>query len=392
MAPPADFPMPDFMKAGVDADFLRDFQTLAQQSWDAWLRQQPTSTGTGGPSFAAAPNAAAGNEVLDRTLAGLKGYFEWMQGVTAGAAGVPGADWQQQVQQLFGGAQQPFAQAFQHIDGAGTEGAGGNWHSWLQGMPAPGVAASGPPPAFGQDREQQMQRQALAAAMLESMQANARYQALIQRANTQGVQKLQDKLAEHAEPGRQIESLKALYDLWVDAAEEAYAEIALTNEFREAYGAMANSQMRTRRLQQQQTEQLCQQWGLPTRREMDTLGERLQQVRREVRASRVSQSVTAANEIADLRREVAELRRQLAGADVKPVSASRSGTRKAPKKASAKTSRLAVKKAETAKPTTTGKAVAKKSTTTSARKPAGKRAAAVRKSSATRTPAPRKRK
>jgi polyhydroxyalkanoate synthesis regulator phasin len=65
----------------------------------------------------------------------------------------------------------------------------------------------------------------------------------------------------------------------------------LTDEFREAYGAMANSQMRVRSLQQQQTEQLCQQWGLPTRREMDTLGERLQQVRREARASRASAAV-----------------------------------------------------------------------------------------------------
>jgi hypothetical protein len=355
------------------------------------LRQQPVSTGVGGsPSFAAAPNAAAGNEVLDRTLAGLKSYFEWMQGVTAGAAGVPGADWQQQVQQLFGGAQQPFAQAFQHIDGAGMEGFAGKWHSWLQGMQPADTLASGPTPAFGQDREQQMQRQALAAATLESMQASARYQALIQRANTQGMQKLQDKLAEHAEPGRQIESLKALYDLWVDAAEEAYAEIALTDEFRESYGAMANSQMRVRSLQQQQTEQLCQQWGLPTRREMDTLGERLQQVRREARASRAGTTVDHSKEITDLRRELAELRRQLAGAEMKPVPARRSAAKKAPAKAAAKTSRLAVKKAATAKPGATKKTAAKKSAPAAPRKSAGKPAA--RKSSTTRTPAPRKRK
>lgn len=390
MAPPADFQMPDFLKPGIDADFLRDFQTLAQQSWDAWLRQQSASTGAGNPSFGAAPNAAAGNEVLDRTLAGLKSYFEWMQGVTAGAAGVPGADWQQQVQQLFGGAQQPFAQAFQHIDGAGMEGFAGKWHSWLQGMQPADAMASGPTPAFGQDREQQMQRQALAAAMLESMQASARYQALIQRANTQGMQKLQDKLAEHAEPGRQIESLKALYDLWVDAAEEAYAEIALTEEFREAYGAMANCQMRVRSLQQQQTEQLCQQWGLPTRREMDTLGERLQQVRREARASRAGTAVDRSEEIADLRREVAELRRQWAAAGVKPVPAGRSTAKKATAKAAAKTSRLAVRKAATAKPVAAKKAAVKRSAPPASRKPTGK--PAVRKSSTTRTPAPRKRK
>jgi polyhydroxyalkanoate synthesis regulator phasin len=257
-------------------------------------------------------------------------------------------------------------------------------------MPVPDIAASGPIPAFGQDREQQMQRQALASAVLESMQASARYQALIQRANTQGVQKLQDKLAEHAEPGRQIESLKALYDLWVDAAEEAYAEIALSDEFREAYGAMANSQMRLRSLQQQQAEQLCQQWGLPTRREMDTLGERLQQLRREARASRANQA--AANEIADLRRQVAELRRQLAGADAKPAPVKRSAAKKPPAKAARKTSRLAVKKAGSAKPATTRTTATAKAAASSTQKPAGKRSAAVRKPSTARTSAPRKRK
>lgn len=392
MAPPADFQMPDFLKPGIDADFLRDFQTLAQQSWDAWLRQQSATTGAGNPSFAAAPNAAAGNEVLDRTLAGFKSYFEWMQGMTAGASGVPGTDWQQQVQQLFGGAQQPFAQAFQHIDGAGFEGFAGKWHSWLQGMQPAETMATGPTPAFGQDREQQMQRQALAAAMLESIQASARYQALIQRANTQGMQKLQDKLAEHAEPGRQIESLKALYDLWVDAAEEAYAEIALTDEFREAYGALVNSQMRVRSLQQKQTEQLCQQWGLPTRREMDTLGERLQQVRREARTSRAAAAVDHSKEIADLRREVDELRHQLAAAKVKPASIRRPAAKKASTKAAGKASRLAVKKAATAKPGVTKKAsAAAKSATPAARKPADKRSAAASKSSTARKPAARKR-
>jgi polyhydroxyalkanoate synthesis regulator phasin len=392
MAPQADFLKPDFLKAGIDADFLRDFHALAQQSWDAWLRQQ---SAPGGASFSAAPNSAAGNEVLDRTLAGLKGYFEWMQGMTAGAAGGHGTDWQQQVQQLFGGVQQPFAQAFQHIDGAGAGAGGGgaNWHSWLQGMPFSDAVASGPVPAFGQDREQQMQRQAMAAAMLESMQASARYQALIQRANTQGVQKLQDKLAEHAEPGRQIESLKALYDLWVDAAEEAYAEIALTDEFREVYGAMVNSQMRLRHLQQRQTEQLCQQWGVPTRSEISSLGERLQQVRREVRAFHAQTPADHSKEIADLRREMAELRRKFAGTGARSASTRQPAAKKSTAKAAARKPGSAVKKAATAKPGATKKvAVAGKSARPPATKNvAGNRASRGRKP-ATTAAAPRKRK
>jgi hypothetical protein len=120
------------------------------------------------------------------------------------------------------------------------------------------------------------------------------------------MQRLQDKLAQHAEPGRQIESLKALYDLWVDASEEAYAEIALTDEFRAAYGGMVNTQMQVRQLQQKYTEALCLQLGIPTRSEVASLGKRLQAVRRELRA-RDDAAATAVGEINALRRELAAL-------------------------------------------------------------------------------------
>ena len=280
----------DFIKD----DFIRNYQALAQQSWDAWARQmQQPQQPAQNPFFTPATTATAGNETLERTLAGLKGYFDWMQGVAAGSSTPPGGDWQQQLQQLFGGAGQPFAQAFGGIDSTGAEGFARQWQTWMQAAQQhPGFgdlagaqgAASGPTPAFGQNREQQMQQQDMAAAILASMQASARYQTLIQRANSHGMERLQDKLAQHAEPGRQIESIKGLYDLWIDAAEEAYAEIALSNEFREVYGDMVNTQMRVRQLQLKQTEKICQELGVPTRSEVSSLGERLQAMRRELAA------------------------------------------------------------------------------------------------------------
>lgn len=281
--PMSDFLQPDFMKT----DFMRNYQALGQQSWDAWVRQlQPQAAAN--PFFTPPAAPASGSDTLERTLAGLKGYFDWMQGIAAGgAAGQPG-DWRQQVQQLFGGASQPFAQAFGGIDSAAAQGFAQQWQAWMQAAQHGGfgdlLKTHGPTPAFGMNREQQMQQQVMAEAVLASFQASARYQALIQRANAQGMERLQNKLSEHAEPGRQIESLKALYDLWVDAAEEAYAEIALSDEFRQVYGDMVNTQMRARQMQQQQTEQMCQQLGMPTRSEVSSVGERLQALRRELAA------------------------------------------------------------------------------------------------------------
>ena len=370
-------------------DFIRDYQTLARQSWDAWARQlqQPPAAHPFAPAAAQA-QASAGNDALERTLAGLKSYFEWMQGAAAGGVGTPSSDWRQQLQQLFGGASQPLAQAFSGIDGAGAEGFTRLWQAWMQAAQQPGVfgdlaGSHGATPAFGLNREQQMLQQDMLAAVTESLQTSARYQALIQRANAQGMERLQDKLAEHAEPGRQIDSLKALYDLWVDAAEEAYAEIALTEEFREVYGAMVNTQMRVRQLQQQQTEQLCQQLGVPTRSEVSSLGERLQALRRELRAGKAAAAKDHTGDIAELQRELATLRQRLAA--VKPAATG---------PARAKPSRSAVKKSVSKPRPAAAKKSLAKATPTAAHQPAAGKAAAV---SRTRTPTvapakPRKRK
>ncbi len=323
-------------------DFIKDYQALAQQSWDAWTRQlQPSPAAN---PFAPSPAPAAGNDTLERTLAGLKGYFDWMQAAASGGAAQPATDWHQQLQQMFGGASQPFTQAFGGIDSAAAEGFARQWQAWMQAARHSGFAdvagAQGPTPAFGLNREQQMQQQALAIALTTSIQAIARYQELIQRANTQGMQRLQDKLAE---PGRQVDSLKALYDLWVDASEEAYAEIALSDEFCDVYGEMADTQMRVRQLQQQQTEQMCQQLGMPTRSEVSSLGERLQALRREFRASHQSgASADHADEIMALHRELAALKRQLANGRTAASAPKKSAPAKsaaAAKKAPAKATR-----------------------------------------------------
>lgn len=299
--------------ADPTSDFLRDYQTLARQSWDAWTRQMQQSATPQNVFQQGSGATASASDTLERTLDGLKGYLDWMQGTTATAA-TPGADWQQQMQQWFGGANQPFAHAFAGIESAGAQGFARQWQEWLQAMQHAGLgggaAPSAPTPAFGMDREQQMQQQALTQAMLASAQATARYQALLQRAGAQGLQRLQDKLAQHAEPGRQIDSLKGLYDLWVDASEEAYAEIVLTDEFRTAYGEMVNAQMQVRRLQHKYTEALCLQLGIPTRSEVSSLGQRLQAVRRELRAGS-GKSTAPLAEVNALRRELDALKRQL---------------------------------------------------------------------------------
>jgi polyhydroxyalkanoate synthesis regulator phasin len=189
----------------------------------------------------------------------LKNYFGWVQGLTPNG--------------MAGATVPPMANPFASWNPANAATA---WSS--AGLD--GLRELLQTPAFGYTREQQAQQQELARAMLDYQQASARYQQLIARAQTEGAARMQRKLAES---GTAAPSLKAMYDLWVDAVEEAYEEIALSDEFREAYGALTNTQMRVRQLQQQQIEHGCREVGLPTRSEVDTLGQRVQELRRELR-------------------------------------------------------------------------------------------------------------
>lgn len=301
-----------------------DFEALGRQVWEAWGRQW-------GAGAAPSPAPAQPFPGMD----GLKGYLDWMQQAAASMAG------------QGGGYVPPHMPPFV------------GWN-----MPG-GVPSFGPEawrglldtPAFGYTREQQAQQQAWLRALLDHQQASARYQELIARAQVQGAERLRQKLAE---PGFQAESLKAMYDLWVDAVEEAYAEIALSDEFREAYAAQGNTQMRVRQLQQQQMEQWCREVGLPTRSEVATLGQRLQELRRELRRMQPSHDANASASVGD----------ESAQATGRPAPASRAGGARSTAKA-AKATR-AVEAARVVKPTKATKAskAAKASKTAKATKAA----------------------
>ena len=141
-------------------------------------------------------------------------------------------------------------------------------------------------PAFGAGREHQERLQALAAHMVELQDATARYSALMLQAQREALPRFEERLAGRDAPGRRIESARALFDLWIDAAEEAYAGVALSEEFRRAYGRLVNAQMQVRAGVQRLVEDACAQLGMPTRSELDGAHRKIVQLEREVRALR----------------------------------------------------------------------------------------------------------
>jgi poly[(R)-3-hydroxyalkanoate] polymerase subunit PhaE len=338
-------------------EWMDQWQALSRQYWNAWQDLSREAGAAAGKDPSARPwhegfeqwsrmfaGSGKQGETIERVLASAKTFTAFMQSMlqaaTAGGSATNFTDALRNGFNMPGAAgmfTNPVATALREISGQGVKG----FQEMMERL-APG----GDPmaelkswlrvPAFGFLREHQEHYQKMAAALVDYQEQNGRYNALILKSSQRAFEKFESKLAAREEPGRQIDSLRALYDLWVDAAEESYAEIALSPEFREVYGALVNAQMRVRSQMQQEVERIATDFGMPTRSELDSIGQRLHDLRREVRnGGRGEASGDLAREVDRLRREVASLK---AAVDAKPA-ASRQAAPTKPAAAPAKTPR-----------------------------------------------------
>jgi class III poly(R)-hydroxyalkanoic acid synthase PhaE subunit len=315
-------------------EWMDQWQALSRQYWNAWQDLTREASASAGAGPAAAPwhegfeqwsrmfaGAGKQSETIERVLASAKSFTQFAEAMVAAATqGNAGAmpNWGDALRNFkmpggMPGFGNPLGGALGEISGQGVK----SFEQLMKNF-TPGLFGAGADPmqeakswlrvpAFGFLREHQEHYQKMASAFVDYQEQNARYNALILKASQRGFGLFESKLAAREEPGRQIDSLRALYDLWVDAMEEAYAEIALSPEFRDVYGALVNAQMRVRSQIQQEVERIATDFGMPTRSELDSIGQRLHDLRRELR-----NGGGRANVSADLRREIDRLKREVA--------------------------------------------------------------------------------
>jgi polyhydroxyalkanoate synthase subunit PhaE len=298
-----------------------DFGALAQQYWNAVSEAVRSAGGATKPqdpwqaTMDAWSQLAGGrqrndaSDAVERFSAQARQWLSMMQqvagqfaGQSASAQEIAGA-WKE----AMGAGANPFASLFSEMTGRGQSGFD-QWYQqvapMLNGMLGGGMLGGGMrdggmfaglrqqgisalhTPAFGLHREHQERWQALAEAQLELQQANDAYNALMLEAGRDAFERFERKLAERSEPGRQLQSARALFDLWIDAAEEAYAEIALSAGFRKAYGALVNAQMRMRAGIQREIELIGNLLGMPGRTEVDAAHRRIADLERQIRRLR----------------------------------------------------------------------------------------------------------
>ena len=285
-----------------------DFEALARRYWDMWGDAARTATPAASGFGAMGPmgglqgfrdamdgwtrNVGAGssgaNDVLGHFNRQSQHWYGQMQQVAAQFAGqnhnardvaevwrkLIGGNGSELFQSLFDGMQGPGMQQLQQWSDAAAP--------WLQSMQKEAATTLGMP-TFGFAREHQERLQGMARAQMDWQQALGAYHALLGKVSQDAFSRFESKLIDREEPGRQIGSVRALFDLWVDAAEEAYAESALSLEYRHTYGTLVNAQMRLRNAMQSIIEQNATSLGLPGRTELDSAHRKIADLERLLR-------------------------------------------------------------------------------------------------------------
>lgn len=193
-------------------------------------------------------------------------------------------------------------------------------------------------PGIGYSREMQEKIQ-------ELMKLGAIYhdnylenQTVMNQLSQDALELMREKILRMSQKGEEFDSMRQIYDLWVESNEKVYADYAFTDEYSELNGRLINSQMAFMKLSQEVNEDILTAMNMPTNRAINELERRQYELRKTVK--------TLEAEIKSLKESISENK---SSTKSKPAS---SASRKAAKKKVSK-KKVVTKKA-------TGKKVAKK--------------------------------
>ena len=155
--------------------------------------------------------------------------------------------------------------------GAASGGGAGQAFAW------PGM------PALGPTRERQESMERLGRVALRYQQALANFSQLLGKVSGEAVERLAKRVAKRAQSNQPIDSFRAMYDLWVESGEEAFAAAAHGADFARAQSELNDALMELKGEQHKQVEDWARSLDLPTRTELNTVLKRVNTLRRRVR-------------------------------------------------------------------------------------------------------------
>lgn len=160
-------------------------------------------------------------------------------------------------------------------------------------------------PGVGYTRESQEQAQEGIKLWNNYQKVNMEYNHAMTAVSLKALDTMRMKIIDMAEHGKEINSLREIYDLLVDCGEEAYAEFTHTEVFSDLCGRLTNALMAVKQHGRNIVDEIQSALNMPTRRGMSTLQKRQQDMRRENKET--------SRKIEHMQDEIAALKKSMPG-------------------------------------------------------------------------------
>lgn len=126
-------------------------------------------------------------------------------------------------------------------------------------------------PGLGYTREQQENLQKGMSLWKVYQKAISRYEAALTAISMDANKELKRYLYDYIDEKKRIESLREIYDKWIEVNEQKYGEYVTTDEHSLLYGELINSLMRVKQFVNKNMDELLQLMNLPTQDTMNTV-------------------------------------------------------------------------------------------------------------------------
>lgn len=165
------------------------------------------------------------------------------------------------------------------------------WRTVMQPSAAwtPGAGVKDAAPQFaalGLTRERQEAWQKFSRLLAQYQELQTQLAAQWVKIGADTTQKFTERVSATgaAAPGGATASIKSLYDLWIECAEEVYGGVAHSPEYCRLIAELANSSNAVRAEQQRELESWARQFDLPTRAEVNSLHQQVKELRAQLRS------------------------------------------------------------------------------------------------------------
>jgi class III poly(R)-hydroxyalkanoic acid synthase PhaE subunit len=347
--------------------FSEDWLEIQRKYWDGWTEMSRKALGTEDDATRAWESALdhwwkalspatpdAAKEFMERMIDQGKVFFRLAETFVPGAGVGSGTNaWSalnktlEDLQGSFSGSLQDSGDAL-HRMMAFWELPYDNWQRMMSSLsPIPGDFLRNMPhdpvrghvervlsaPGLGYTREEQGQYQDLIRRTLDYQNALQDYLAFYAKLGVKSVERMRGYLQGLVDSGKSIDSARAIYDNWVRCCEEVYGEEVITPEYARIHGHLINAQMALKKRMSVMVDESLGALNMPSRSELRTLQDRLQETRRENKRLR--------QDLLVLQRQVASLAAAAGGE--KPAAAPASRTQAQPRATPATRPPMAVK-------------------------------------------------